>query len=141
MITCEGPYFQAVCLKLRTLASDHVTTNSQFCWEFGLIFSERKFQTRSLSNKFKIKVVKCFQESEIEIHGNLIKVQSISINSAFSKSNISEESSNSWFKSVHFDLCSESDFKFNNLVIPKKRFRKQSHIFTISNEMILKKCL
>ena len=30
MITCEGPYFQAVCWKLRTLASDHVTTNSQF---------------------------------------------------------------------------------------------------------------
>ena len=24
MITCEGPHFQAVCLKLRTLSSDHV---------------------------------------------------------------------------------------------------------------------
>ena len=42
MITREGPHFQAICLKMRTLASDHVTKNESFVE----ILAESRFQTR-----------------------------------------------------------------------------------------------
>ena len=45
VITRGGPHFQATCPNMRTLASDHVTKNSQFVENL----TENCFQTRSLS--------------------------------------------------------------------------------------------
>ena len=45
VITRGGPHFQATCANMRTLASDHVTKNSQFVENL----TENCFQTRSLS--------------------------------------------------------------------------------------------
>ena len=68
VITREGPHFQAVCLKLRTLASDHVISKVS-----------TNFQTRSLSNKSKqneTKVAKVLWwriRIQNQIQGNLRK--------------------------------------------------------------------
>ena len=54
---CEGPLFQATCLNLRTLASDHVTKIVSFVE----ILAESRILTRSLTIIFK------FQESENKV--------------------------------------------------------------------------
>ena len=49
MITREGPHFQAICLKVRTLASDHVTKILRFVENLV----QNCFQTRSLAKTEK----------------------------------------------------------------------------------------